>query len=301
RVGGVVRGHLQEAEPEDQRDPRSGHGPEDDCQGEIEQQDEHVVDQVEGVHRQQPQHRGPAHQVEDLRDLLRWGPRGKDRHLHHREHDRTQGRPAAASQEPPPSGQTAQTGPRSLHGPLAGTFQTGPRHCGFGTPPQPSGPADPAAYSCIGTSSARHAASTGSTMRQLSSATSPRIDSSGSPSRMRPSTSPYGSMRESPSAACSSFCSRSKGSPSALIDSDRTISAGLSSRTSWSGTSWPCSPVGTCAGGLKKTSMRLAVSPSALPLRSRNGVPRHRALSMPTTISASVSVFSSGSTPSSAT
>ena len=39
----------------------------------------------------------------------------------------------------------------------------------------------PAAYSCNGTSSAPHAAITGSTMRQASSASSPRMNSIGSP------------------------------------------------------------------------------------------------------------------------
>ena len=48
-------------------------------------------------------------------------------------------------------------------------------------PGQPAGPDDPASYSSSGTSPRAQAFSTGSTIRQQSSAVSPRTDSSGSP------------------------------------------------------------------------------------------------------------------------
>src|SRR5690606_6849940 len=51
-------------------------------------------------------------------------------------------------------------------------------------------PSDPAGYSPSGTRPSRQAVSTGSTMRQHSSAASPRTDSSGSPSSTPASTSP---------------------------------------------------------------------------------------------------------------
>ena len=53
---------------------------------------------------------------------------------------------------------------------------------------QPFGPREPALYSSSGTSPFRHARSTGSKMRQHSSAMSARTDSSGSPSTMPCST-----------------------------------------------------------------------------------------------------------------
>ena len=48
----------------------------------------------------------------------------------------------------------------------------------------PDGPAEPARYSSSGTASSAHAASTGSTIRHSSSASSPRMDRVGSPSRI---------------------------------------------------------------------------------------------------------------------
>ncbi|TQM18511.1 hypothetical protein FB391_3892 [Microbacterium kyungheense] len=59
-----------------------------------------------------------------------------------------------------------------------------------GSAGQWSGPSDPAGYSSRGTSPARHEASTGSTMRQDSSAASPRTASVASASRIPESTSP---------------------------------------------------------------------------------------------------------------
>ena len=53
-----------------------------------------------------------------------------------------------------------------------------------------TGPTEPARYSSSFTRSAFHAASTGATMRQHSSTSSPRTDSVGSPERMPASTSP---------------------------------------------------------------------------------------------------------------
>ena len=83
-------------------------------------------------------------------------------------------RPAAGSHVVPSRQPERGSSPVALPGPVplrGGVFA-------------PFGPPDPAGYSSSGTSSRSHACSTGSTMRHSSSASSPRMDSVGSPSRI---------------------------------------------------------------------------------------------------------------------